>query len=100
MPKAENSLCHKKDSNGTGTPEAQITSLTAKINRLTEDHFPKHKKDKHSRRGLVKAIHKRRRILAYLKRQDSKRYSKVTEVLDLHVPIAEGLTRSSPRTES
>ncbi len=66
----------------TGSPEVQVALLTQKINRLTE-HLEENKKDNHSRRGLLKVIAKRRRILNYLLKLDSKRYKKLIEKLGL-----------------
>ena len=57
----------------TGSPEVQIALLTERINNLTE-HFKIHKKDHHSRRGLLKLVGQRRRLLNYLKRKDINRY--------------------------
>ena len=57
----------------TGSPEVQIALLTTTINHLTE-HFKIHKKDHHSRQGLLKMVGKRRRLLDYLKRKDFERY--------------------------
>ncbi len=59
--------------NDTGSPEVQIALLTERINYLTE-HFKLHKKDHHSRRGLLKMVGQRRRMLDYLKRKDVQRY--------------------------
>ncbi len=70
---------HSKD---TGSPAIQIALLTAKINYLT-DHFKAHRKDFHSRRGLLMMIGRRRRLLAYLKKNDSKKYEETIEKLDL-----------------
>lgn len=58
----------------TGSPEVQVAILTERINNLT-GHFDSHKKDHHSRRGLLKMVGQRRRLLDYLKEKDSKRYS-------------------------
>ena len=58
----------------TGSPEVQVAILTERINNLT-DHFREHKKDHHSRRGLLKMVSTRRRLLDYLKGKDAKRYS-------------------------
>ncbi len=58
----------------TGSPEVQIALLTERINGLT-DHFKTHKKDHHSRRGLLIMVGRRRSLLDYLKAKDSKRYS-------------------------
>jgi small subunit ribosomal protein S15 len=57
----------------TGSPEVQIALLTKRIVELTE-HFKTHKKDHHSRRGLLKLVGRRRRLLDYLKRKDTERY--------------------------
>lgn len=66
----------------TGSPEVQVALLTQKINRLTE-HLGENKKDNHSRRGLLKVIAKRRRILNYLNKLDEKRYKVVITKLGL-----------------
>lgn len=66
----------------TGSPEVQIALLTEKINKLTE-HLRMHKKDIHSRRGLLSTVSKRRRLLVYLRGKDEERYKKVIELLDL-----------------
>lgn len=60
----------------TGSPEVQIALLSARITYLT-DHFKVHKKDHHSRRGLLKLVGQRRRLLNYLKSKDIERYRKV-----------------------
>ncbi len=57
----------------TGSPEVQVAKLTARINEL-QGHFKAHKKDHHSRRGLLKLVGRRRRLLAYLKDRDFDRY--------------------------
>lgn len=57
----------------TGSPEVQIALLTEKITQLT-DHLKMHKKDKHSRRGLLKMVSKRRRLLRYIMNKDESRY--------------------------
>ncbi|WJW76517.1 30S ribosomal protein S15 [Thiohalobacter sp. IOR34] len=57
----------------TGSPEVQVALLTARIQHLT-DHFAEHKQDHHSRRGLLRMVNQRRKLLDYLKRKDSKRY--------------------------
>ncbi len=64
---------HKVHENDTGSPEVQIALLTARINHLTE-HFRTHKKDHHSRRGMMQLIGKRRRLLNYLSTVDIERY--------------------------
>ncbi len=60
--------------NDTGSPEVQVAILSERITALTE-HFKTHKKDHHSRRGLLKMVGQRRRLLDYLKAKDTKRYS-------------------------
>ena len=59
----------KQTENDTGSPEVQVAILTSRIVTLTE-HFKEHKKDNHSRRGLLKMVSRRRRLLDYLKRTD------------------------------
>ncbi|MCL5063378.1 MAG: 30S ribosomal protein S15 [Nitrospiraceae bacterium] len=66
----------------TGSPEVQIALLTERITYLT-DHFKTHKKDHHSRRGLLKLVAQRKRLLNYLKTADKGRYDKVIERLGL-----------------
>ena len=66
----------------TGSPEVQVALLTERINYLTE-HFKVHKKDFHSRRGLLKLVGQRRRLLDYLKRKDIERYRKLIAELGL-----------------
>jgi small subunit ribosomal protein S15 len=66
----------------TGSPEVQIALLSARIGYLTE-HFKTHVKDHHSRRGLLKLVSKRRRLLDYLKRTSLDRYRKVVTALNL-----------------
>lgn len=66
----------------TGSSEVQVALLTNRINELTE-HFKVHKKDHHGRRGLLKLVGRRRRLLAYLKQQDVDRYRKTIERLGL-----------------
>ena len=66
----------------TGSPEVQIALLTERINMLTE-HFKTHKKDFHSRRGLLKLVGQRRRLLDYLKTKDNARYRKLIEGLGI-----------------
>ena len=66
----------------TGSPEVQIALLTERINYLTE-HFKIHKKDNHSRRGLLKLVSHRRQLLDYLKRKDVNRYKSILESLNL-----------------
>lgn len=66
----------------TGSPEVQVALLSARIAYLT-DHFKEHKKDHHSRRGLLKLVGQRRRILDYLKKKDLERYRAVIQRLGL-----------------
>ena len=66
----------------TGSPEVQVALLTEKINRLVE-HLNKHSHDNHSRRGLLKMVGKRRRLLAYLQRKNAARYKTIIEKLKL-----------------
>jgi len=66
----------------TGSPEVQIALLTERINGLS-DHFKAHKKDNHSRRGLLKMVSKRRHLLDYVKAKDEARYRKIIERLEL-----------------
>ncbi|HEU5283374.1 MAG TPA: 30S ribosomal protein S15 [Burkholderiales bacterium] len=66
----------------TGSPEVQIALLTSRINELTE-HFKTHIKDFHSRRGLLKMVSRRRKLLDYLKRSDNERYRTLLDRLGL-----------------
>ncbi|MFQ5783401.1 MAG: 30S ribosomal protein S15 [Alphaproteobacteria bacterium] len=66
----------------TGSPEVQVAILSERISNLTE-HFKTHKKDKHSRRGLLMLVSQRRRLLDYLKRKDEARYSSLIQSLGL-----------------
>lgn len=66
----------------TGSPEVQVALLTAKIKKLTK-HLKEHKKDVHSRRGLLSMVSKRRRLLNYLMRKNGDRYKKVIKNLNL-----------------
>ncbi|MFU8821975.1 MAG: 30S ribosomal protein S15 [Gammaproteobacteria bacterium] len=66
----------------TGSPEVQVALLSARISELTE-HFGTHKKDHHSRRGLLKLVNQRRQLLDYLKRKDAGRYQDVITRLGL-----------------
>ena len=73
---------NKTHENDTGSPEVQIAILTRRINDLTE-HLKVHKKDHHSRRGLLKMVGQRRGLLAYLKKTDIERYRALIERLGL-----------------
>ncbi|MBA3580875.1 MAG: 30S ribosomal protein S15 [Gammaproteobacteria bacterium] len=68
--------------NDTGSPEVQVALLTANISGLTE-HFTSHKKDHHSRRGLLRMVNQRRKLLDYLKGKDQGRYKTLIERLGL-----------------
>ncbi len=70
---------HGKD---TGSPEVQIALLSNRINYLT-DHFQTHKKDHHSRRGLLKLVGQRRKLLNYLKKSDLSRYQQIIRELGI-----------------
>lgn len=70
---------HERD---TGSPQAQIALLTERLNYLTE-HFKHHKQDHHSRRGLMKLVGRRRRLLNYLQRKDPKAYKEVISALGI-----------------
>lgn len=73
---------YKRDEKDTGSPEVQIALLTERINELTE-HLKVHKKDNHSRRGLLKMVGKRRNLLNYLVKKDVNRYREIVEKLGL-----------------
>ncbi len=73
---------YKLHDTDTGSPEVQIGLLTHRIKYLT-DHFKIHKKDHHSRRGLLILVGKRRRLLNYVKQKDVKRYRTILETLGL-----------------
>ena len=66
----------------TGSPEVQVALLSARITELT-DHFNSHKKDHHSRQGLLRMVNRRRKLLDYLKSKDSERYRKLISSLGL-----------------
>ena len=74
---------HVQDPHGdTGSPEVQVALLSERINYLTE-HFKTHAKDHHSRRGLLKLVGQRRRLLDYLKRKDTDRYAELIRRLGI-----------------
>lgn len=73
-------FAHGKDD--TGSPEVQVALLTSQVKKLT-DHLKEHKKDKHSRRGLLSMVSKRRRFLNYLKEKDEKRYKELVKKIGL-----------------
>ena len=73
---------YKRDEKDTGSPEVQIALLTERINELTE-HLKVHKKDNHSRRGLLKMVGARRSLLKYLSDKDVERYRDIVAKLGL-----------------
>ena len=73
---------YRQNSTDTGSPEVQVALLSAKINQLTE-HFAGHKKDHHSRRGLLRMVNKRRKLLDYLRDNDQDRYKELISRLGL-----------------
>jgi small subunit ribosomal protein S15 len=73
---------HATAKNDTGSPEVQVALLTDRINHLTE-HFSAHKKDHHSRRGLLILVGRRRRLLDYLKSKDAARYEGLIKKLNI-----------------
>lgn len=73
---------NRKHDTDTGSPEVQIAILTKRINDLTE-HLKEHKKDHHSRRGLLKMVGHRRNLLAYLQKNDIERYRSIVARLGL-----------------
>jgi len=72
----------KRDENDTGSSEVQIALLTERINELTE-HLKVHKKDNHSRRGLLMMVGKRRNLLNYIAKKDLAKYREIVEKLNL-----------------
>ncbi|HNY65872.1 MAG TPA: 30S ribosomal protein S15 [Deltaproteobacteria bacterium] len=73
---------YKRHDSDTGSPDVQVAILTKRINDLTE-HFKLHKKDHHSRRGLLMLVGQRRRLLNYIKDRDIKRYRDLVQSLNL-----------------
>ena len=73
---------HRQHESDTGSPEVQVALLSQRISHLTE-HFKVHKKDHHSRRGLLKMVSQRRRLLNYLKKKDIERYRNIVATLGL-----------------
>lgn len=73
---------YQRDSKDTGSPEVQAAILSAKITRFSE-HFNIHKKDHHSRRGLLRMVSRRRKVLNYLRKTDMDRYHKLIKRLGL-----------------
>jgi small subunit ribosomal protein S15 len=80
--KAQVVKTYQRSGKDTGSPEVQIALLTERINGLTE-HFKSHVKDFHSRRGLLKMVSQRRKLLDYLKRNDADKYRSVIDRLGL-----------------
>ena len=74
---------YRRKEGDTGSPEVQVALLTERINQLTADHFKTHKKDHHSRRGLIKMVGQRRNLLGYLKSKDFGRYRSLIDSLGL-----------------
>lgn len=83
-PERKNALVkeYARTAGDTGSPEVQIAIMSVRISNLTE-HFKEHKKDNHSRRGLLKMVSQRRRLLDYLKTIDASRYQSLIEKLGL-----------------
>ena len=79
---AEIIQANARSANDTGSPEVQVALLTARINELTP-HFKQHKKDHHGRRGLLKMVNRRKRLLAYLKDRNADRYTALIQKLGL-----------------
>jgi small subunit ribosomal protein S15 len=73
---------YRRDETDTGSPEVQVAVLSGRIDGLTE-HLKGHRKDHHSRRGLLQMVGKRRRLLEYLRREDVERYRALIERLGL-----------------
>ena len=73
---------YRRDAKDTGSPEVQVALLSARIGGL-EDHFNQHKQDHHSRRGLLKMVNQRRKLLDYLKSRTPERYQEIIARLGL-----------------
>ncbi len=73
---------HQINATDTGSPEVQVALLTANINKL-QGHFEGHKQDHHSRRGLIRMVNQRRKLLDYLKSKDHNRYASLIQKLGL-----------------
>lgn len=80
--KAEIVAANARGKADTGSPEVQVALLTARINDLTS-HFKEHKKDHHGRRGLLRMVSRRRKLLDYLKSKDAERYTALIAKLGL-----------------
>lgn len=73
---------HQRSDNDTGSPEVQVALLTHNINAL-QSHFREHAKDHHSRRGLIRMVNQRRKLLDYLRAKDNERYTALIKQLGL-----------------
>lgn len=73
---------YQREKGDTGSPEVQVALLSANIDSL-QNHFGAHKKDHHSRRGLIRMVNQRRKLLDYLKRKDQERYATLIKRLGL-----------------
>ena len=73
---------YKRNEGDTGSPEVQIALLTENINKL-QNHFKNHKKDHHSRNGLIRMVNLRRKLLAYLKKKNTVSYDELIKKLNL-----------------
>lgn len=73
---------YERSQNDTGSPEVQVALLTDRINEL-QSHFNQHPKDHHSRRGLIRMVNLRRKLLDYLRRKDNQRYSVLIKKLNI-----------------
>lgn len=73
---------YQASENDTGSSEVQIALLTERLNHLT-NHFKSHGKDHHSRRGLIRIVNRRRKLLDYLKREDAQRYQEIIKELGI-----------------
>ncbi len=80
--KAEIVKEYQTEEGDTGSPEVQVALLTHNINSL-QDHFSDHRKDHHSRRGLIRMVNQRRKLLDYLKSKDAARYTTLIKRLEL-----------------
>ncbi|MDQ2076313.1 30S ribosomal protein S15 [Marinimicrobium sp. ABcell2] len=80
--KAEVVKKHQTGEGDTGSPEVQVALLTENINKL-QGHFASHKQDHHSRRGLIRMVNQRRKLLDYLKAKDTSRYADLIKTLGL-----------------
>ena len=73
---------YKRNEGDTGSPEVQVALLTENINKL-QNHFKNHKKDHHSRNGLIRMVNLRRKLLAYLKKKNAESYAELVKKLNL-----------------